>query len=371
MAVIMFGRWRENKNTASITFKKYEQTPEDKYPTFSICFQGTGIHSYNDSLIFETYEVTSDQYRLMLEGRNTSAYYYEPALRFYKKRPPQITETFSGDVEGMMQRAFNVKDILVQAQLVRKDKGHGIYYEQSSGEQPPLYIDYEVPEKICFTRESKSTHKSSRLYDKLVFNQTFLQKGISEDSIIQIFIHYPNQLFRSLDKPSFSLPIFKYDVAKDLQFKLSQGTVLRKRPDSNEPCDNDIKNYDAHLQQHITNETGCIYPPWKSQFKGTPNLDDCKTPEDIKRVIDGIERYNKISCVDMFKSVAWNWVDEDDFGSIPNSTVVRFEYIDDYFQEIEYLVSFDGESLISNLGGFIGIFLGYSMMQFPELVGMY
>ena len=33
----MFGRWRENKNTASITFKKYEQTPEDKYPTFSIC----------------------------------------------------------------------------------------------------------------------------------------------------------------------------------------------------------------------------------------------------------------------------------------------------------------------------------------------
>ena len=44
---------------------------------------------------------------------------------------------------------------------------------------------------------------------------------------------------------------------------------------------------------------------------------------------------------------------------------------DDFYQEIEYLAYFDGESLISNLGGFIGIFLGYSMMQFPELVGMY
>ena len=30
---------------------------------------------------------------------------------------------------------------------------------------------------------------------------------------------------------------------------------------------------------------------------------------------------------------------------------------------------FDLETFISNIGGFVGIFLGYSMMQFPQLLG--
>ena len=42
-----------------------------------------------------------------------------------------------------------------------------------------------------------------------------------------------------------------------------------------------------------------------------------------------------------------------------------------YYEEIEYSKDFGSESFISNLGGFIGIFLGYSMMQLPELLGIF
>ena len=45
---------------------------------------------------------------------------------------------------------------------------------------------------------------------------------------------------------------------------------------------------------------------------------------------------------------------------------MKFIYEDTYFQEITYTKSFGLESFISNVGGFIGIFLGYSIMQLPE-----
>ena len=44
------------------------------------------------------------------------------------------------------------------------------------------------------------------------------------------------------------------------------------------------------------------------------------------------------------------------------------DYDETMYEEIEYSKDFGVESFISNVGGFVGIFLGYSMMQFPELL---
>ena len=43
---------------------------------------------------------------------------------------------------------------------------------------------------------------------------------------------------------------------------------------------------------------------------------------------------------------------------------------DTYYEEISQVEDFGPQDFISNLGGFIGIFLGYSMMQIPELLKM-
>ena len=70
----------------------------------------------------------------------------------------------------------------------------------------------------------------------------------------------------------------------------------------------------------------------------------------------------------MYNIVGWNWLDVED----PKTTEgvpIRFIYQEIYYQELEYLPDFDLETLISNVGGFVGIFLGYSLMQLPELLG--
>ena len=371
MTVTIFGRFQENKSTTSITYKKYEETSEDKYPTFSICLKGSKLHSYNDNAIFDSYKITSDHYNLMLEGKHTFAYHYDPVSRLYTKLPTHLNPASDVKFRSMVDRAFQIKDILLKTEFVRNDETRRVYNGKPSTtnvvEQPSIYISHERPGIVCSTRRSEYISNSPRTYDILFLNLEVMQSDVLQNVDIQIFIHYPGQLWRSLDMPSFTTSISNYKVDKNLLFKVSQGTILRYRPDSNSPCDEEINDYDAHLEGHISNETGCIHPFWKMHPKEPSNLGECTSPEELQNVSLQIEKYDKKSCVDMFKSVSWNWLDKEK----SDHASIKFEYIDDYYQEIEYLAYFDGESLLSNLGGFIGIFLGYSLMQVPELLGKY
>ena len=75
-------------------------------------------------------------------------------------------------------------------------------------------------------------------------------------------------------------------------------------------------------------------------------------------------------CIDMYNIAGWNWLDVDRNKS-HEEVRIKFTYGEQYYQELEYLPDFDLETFISNVGGFVGIFLGYSLMQFPDLIGKY
>ena len=77
---------------------------------------------------------------------------------------------------------------------------------------------------------------------------------------------------------------------------------------------------------------------------------------------------NHSTCINMYNIVVWNWLDVEGTNSTEEAPV-KFVYQEQYYQELEYLPDFDLETFISNVGGFVGIFLGYSLMQFPELLG--
>ena len=49
-----------------------------------------------------------------------------------------------------------------------------------------------------------------------------------------------------------------------------------------------------------------------------------------------------------------------------NSAEVGFIFKNDHYKEIKYTRKFDIESLIGNVGGYIGLFLGFSIWQLPD-----
>ena len=52
-----------------------------------------------------------------------------------------------------------------------------------------------------------------------------------------------------------------------------------------------------------------------------------------------------------------------------DNPLVMFLYEDREYEEIQNTKAFDLETFLSGVGGFIGIFLGYSILQLPELMG--
>ena len=49
-------------------------------------------------------------------------------------------------------------------------------------------------------------------------------------------------------------------------------------------------------------------------------------------------------------------------------TKIKISYIEYTYQETQNVRDFTFESFFSSIGGFVGIFLGYSMLQIPELL---
>ena len=130
------------------------------------------------------------------------------------------------------------------------------------------------------------------------------------------------------------------------------------------------------IKELTINETGCIPPYWKSDYDKLSTLEECRSPEDLQIANGLIENRTKMlestvgPCIEMFNSVVWNW-EEDKTASTRKASIIRFFYPEKSFQQIEYLPDFDLETFISNVGGFVGIFLGYSLMQFPDLLGKF
>ena len=106
---------------------------------------------------------------------------------------------------------------------------------------------------------------------------------------------------------------------------------------------------------------------------------ECTSAEDLTKFHSTIQNYKPVldsidlPCKEMFVSTSFGWIKEfdyaQDFPDHLKQVPIRFLYIDKFYEEIEYIQDFGFESFWSGVGGFVGIFLGYSIMQLPELLG--
>ena len=178
--------------------------------------------------------------------------------------------------------------------------------------------------------------------------------------------------------------ICKYIISKDideinfgmLEFWVSQVNVLRKRVDANEICDPDVID-DLAVLETTMKQVNCTPPFWNSILpKNNYSFPPCDSLTKLKEVSDVLKAPDKLmgifnqytgpciklSSVVTFQEKAKN--KEKD----PNSFVLVFNYLEEMYQEIRNERDFDMEMFWSSVGGFIGMFLGYSLWQCPEML---
>ena len=274
MTIMLVMRYAENRDSTSITFKKYNLSPQDKYPTFSICFEGSEFQFYHDLNLFNNLGITSSQYKLMLRGEAALRYEYNETSSLYRKTSVFMTNVSHGNIQHFQ---LQMSDIILRLKFGTENPNNDKYYhkDESSQKQPPFFVGYQTPDMICHTRESKDTLNLKRMHDTLVLKSSIMRKKMYENTIMKIFIHYPGQLIRSLDNPTFKSSFTEYQKEKLLEIKLSQGTLLVKRPDSKDGCNTEIEEHDTYFVLELFKKLGCIPPYLKQNLKMKTEWDEC------------------------------------------------------------------------------------------------
>ena len=367
-------QYNENEDATSISHKRFTEIPENIYPALSICFEGSSFHWYNDLEIFSAFGTNSYQFEQIVKGQAAYRYSYNTTSMMYKKTPVAITNRSYWNFDTFR---LHMSDILVQAKYRTENPADEFSYENSIAskavEQVGFHISYETPEQICFTRYSNNIADAIRKEDWLGFNMSIMSNGSYRDTEMKIFLHYPGQLALAQKSPGFESVFSKYQWKSILEFKLYQGTLVKRRADAKKKCNDQIGNHDIYLQKEISKAANCVPPYWNETFASELGIGICDTSRKLKIVHSLIDYPKKMTasldppCFTWLPSLSYNWKSGID-GKV---SYIRIVYQDQYYVELAYSKAFGLIDFLSGVGGFAGLFIGFSLMQCPEMIGKY
>jgi hypothetical protein len=154
-------------------------------------------------------------------------------------------------------------------------------------------------------------------------------------------------------------------------FDIAFVSLLRKRADADEPCNATLLNDDNMFRIKVVKTVGCIPNYWISLMDVKISHDLCTSRQQLTEIHQLIINSSKTfasyhpPCVEMQIPVNVRSV-------IVNGNKGDFSFVVSYtaeeYQEITNVRGFNLMTLWSNAGGYVGIFLGYSLLQVAEVV---
>ena len=237
---------------------------------------------------------------------------------------------------------------------------------------------YAKPGFVCLTRQLGNDLEKGGLVRMESFKVRLRNAAYAE---VSIFAHYPNQTLRTVfGRDRLYKTIFRV-TNEDLKsnnhwmIDLSQMTVLKRRHDAVVRCD-PRSNEDIQVWKEIFSRISCLPPYWK-QFSPTPfGLEDCDNATSLQAInklteADKMETQikekdaifssilmlcNKMEIVTNDKIMKSKDLEDDE-------ATIAFVYRMDSYQEIRNYKEFGFFSLWSYIGGYLGLFLGYSFFS--------
>ena len=236
---------------------------------------------------------------------------------------------------------------------------------------PPMYKSYQDPQKLCFTRNNSWGPQGVRSHEYIYMNKTLIS---SMKGKLRVYHHQEDQLQKRICKYIISKEIEEISFQM-LEFWVSQVNVLRKRFDANEACDPEVID-DLAVLQTTMKQVNCTPPFWRSLLPKATGFPICNSSAQLKIVSDILKAPDKLMgifnqyigpCLKLASIVTFQEKLKN-HEKDPDSFVLVFNYLEEMYQEIRNERDFNMEMFWSSVGGFIGMFLGYSLWQCPEMM---
>ena len=223
-----------------------------------------------------------------------------------------------------------------------------------------------------------SKHESSN-FSTICKQRTeeFGKEWIMGSFVARVYIHDPGYLLQGInqEQAEYNIRNIKYDETnKDISTRIQQVTRLHKRPDAQVECDPSTENDDEVYMTFLMNRLNCIPSYWRSIVEDGKNFVNC-TDEKLKLIHSYImDRENtpfmyKQSCKSTIISAITEKMTMENFCQYTEDFWrFRIFYPQKIFTQIISTREVPVEGLVSGIGGFIGMCLGISLMQLPDLL---
>ena len=366
-----------NQDMSQITLRTFNQRSEDKYPTFTTCLKSENGFIYPEDVTDEL-EVSKKDYTNILRGEPNSKNMSEESIKTILRKD---YDNFSIKLHTLLtnftfRTRHETETISYSVKLTNSTN-----FEQIKRN---FYISHQDSSQTCYTRTSDlSIDRLIRKKDYVHFNFAHLVQHFEEnynsplEGSLQIFIHHPLQFMRSMDKPVFDISFTdiksksKKSEKTRTYFDIAFVSLLRKRADADTPCNATLHNDDNFFRIKVVNDVGCIPNYWMSLMDEKKSHDLCTSRRQLRKIHWLIKHSSKPfssyppPCVEMQIPVNVRSV-------IVNGNKGDFSFVVSYtaeeYQEITNVRGFNLMTLWSNAGGYVGIFLGYSLLQVAEVI---
>ena len=373
MSYLQFSRYVANGDVSIISFRTFNFEKQDTYPSYSMCLKGL------DGEIFKENEIKA----IWNNVENSEGFsMYQDAIRGGGNFSKEVIEMDFDNVTVNF-----LEDIFVSLQTYTKD---GKIYDVGT-----LYSSYQDSNYICTTRDVPFEKDVLINKDQVMLDP---EKVVNEKLSLMIFLHQMGGLTKSLLSGQEPLIELKYQDFLELfgmfeslyesksfytaDVRVDQVEVLRKRGDSVVPCHEEEENHneDFEWMLRVMTDVGCVPTFWKKIYsqkidqEDKIELADCTDALQYLKIDNYTSRYNIMKKINpnlkpckqssIFANLDIYYVSNE----AKHELLLRVSHINEEYKQTLNVRSFDEETLLSTVGGYIGIFLGYSLLQLPSIL---
>ena len=364
--VLQFVRYHQNADTPKISYKNlHHSAREDVYPDITICFNSPYTPSsakrgtvHNNFYLQKYHSLSNIQYNDLLIGNEKAWNEVQNATR--------VADVNFADASLKLSSMFyrlvlqNGQSNVTKDQLIQKS--------------------FQIPGTICFTRSFGSYLEGYSVSLEYFFGKLFGLKP--QPMMVMAFVHYPGQTLRTIfgqdrmNRADFELTGAMLQSNSNFKVKLNQMSVLKKRPDSVKPCD-PTPTDDERFWEELFSRIPCLPAYWK-EFHHTKNstLKDCTNYtqfSELSKFIIFKQIYLKeterilaslpVPCNEMEISATSGINVHRDAAKQTPGPELGFTYSMTKYHEIRNERDFGMESVWSCIGGYIGLFIGCSLLS--------
>ena len=361
MVVILFCQYQSNLDSSQSSMKRFNESPPGRYPSFTFCIYAQEGKLFKNDVLQTEYGLSqTDYYDLLSGGKNDTNLILSQIA---------YNEVVTGIDEFLEQ--FEVEDDTYQA-----------YREWTPSMKDtsalPLHQSYHDPTTNCFTYDTEYNKTVSLNALKVKFNITKFQQLFDKSGKMYIQAHYPGLMIR--DMKTYLMKISNWHLLNpsngnnEIDIQFPGVTLMRFRENAIDPCDPKLTDDDSEWMEFVNKQTRCIPPYWNNTDDDHHDHDDfevCSSQKMLGNVKDFWPMDGGIKANEVFKNytkpcnkmIVFNNMNHRAYDSLEDVLKIKLRMREEFYQEILNTRAFGMADLWANIGGYVGIFCGYSILQ--------